>query len=124
MVYRPKTQIALELYDGAVAHGVHFEWLTFDEWYGGKPPFWRALHARGQKFVAEIPKDFMAWIKPPLVTTRPFHRKQRGRGRKVPRLVAGGPQAHTVEHLAQSHPSLAAQPWQTWRIKDTQIWLS
>lgn len=119
VVYRPKTEMALELYDRAVGHGVHFEWLTFDEWYGGKPPFLRALQARGQKFVAEIPKDFTAWIKPPLVTTRPFHRK-RGRGRKVPRLVAGGAKAQTVEHLAQSHPVLAAQPWQTWRIKETQ----
>lgn len=120
VVYRPKTEIALELYDRAVAHGVHFAWLTFDEWYGGKPPFLRALNARGQKFVAEIPKDFTAWIKPPLVTTRPFHRKQRGRGRKIPRLVAGSRPAQTVEHLAQSHPALAAQRRQTWRIKDTQ----
>ena len=120
VAYRPKTEIALELYDRAVNSGVHFAWLTFDEWYGGKPPFLRALNARGQKFVAEIPKDFRAWIKPPLVTSRPFHRQHRGRGRKVPRLVAGGAKAQTVEHLAQSHPALAAQPWQTWRIKDTQ----
>lgn len=119
VVYRPKTAIALELYDRAVANGVRFEWLTFDEWYGGKPPFLRALQARGQKFVAEIPKDFTAWIKPPRVTTRAFHRRRRGRGRKTPRLVAGGRQAQTVEHLARSHPALAAQTWQTWRIKDT-----
>jgi SRSO17 transposase len=120
VVYRPKTEIALELYDRAVAHGVQFEWLTFDEWYGGKPPFLRALVARGQKFVAEIPKDFTAWIKPPRVTERNFHRNRRGRARKVPRLVAGSTKAQTVEHLAQSHPALAAQQWQTWRIKDTQ----
>ncbi len=120
VVYRPKTEIALELYDRAVAHGVHFEWLTFDEWYGGKPPFLRALAARGQKFVAEIPRTFMAWIKPPRVTERPFQRKQRGRGRKIPRLMAGSPKAQTVEQLAQSHRKLAAQPWRTWRIKDTQ----
>ena len=120
VVYRPKTKIALELYDRAVAHGVHFEWLTFDEGYGGKPPFLRALATRGQKFVGEIPKVFTAWIKPPRVTERPFHRKQRGRSRKVPRLVAGGSKAQSVEHLAQSHPALAAQAWKTWRIKDTQ----
>jgi SRSO17 transposase len=120
VVYRPKTEIALELYDRAVAHGVHFEWLTFDEWYGGKPPFLRALSARSQKFVGEIPKDFTAWIKPPQVTKRSFHRKRRGRGRKIPRLMAGSPKAQPVEHLAQSHAALAAQPWRTWRIKDTQ----
>src|SRR3990172_9576007 len=28
MVYRPKTEIALELYDRTVGNGVHFAWLT------------------------------------------------------------------------------------------------
>jgi len=120
VVYRPKTEIALELYDRAKAEGVEFEWLTFDEGYGGKPPFLRALQARGQKFVGEIPRTFRAWITPPLVTTRPFRRRGQGRGRKTPRLVAGSRPAQTVEYLAQSHPALAAQAWQTWRIKDTQ----
>lgn len=119
VVYCPKTQIALELYDRAVKHGVRFAWLTFDEGYGGKPPFLRALAARQQKFVAEIPRNFRVWIEPPRVTRRPFRRKRRGHGRKVPRRVAGGPAVQTVEHLAQLHPALAAQRWQTWRIKDT-----
>jgi SRSO17 transposase len=99
---------------------VHFGWLTFDEGYGGKPPFLRALQARSQKFVGEIPRTFRAWIKPPLVTARPFRRRGRGGGRKTPRLVAGSSPAQTVEHLAKANPALAAQPWQTWRIKDTQ----
>jgi len=119
VVYRPKTEIALELYDRAVASGVRFAWLTFDEWYGGKPPFLRALAARGQPFVAEIPRDFRAWIRPPRLAQRPFRRGGRGRGRAVPRLAAGNPSARTVEQLANSHPALAAQSWQTWHIKDT-----
>jgi SRSO17 transposase len=120
VVYRPKSEIALELYDRAVAHGVRFTWLTFDEWYGSKPSFLRALQARGQKFVGEIPKNVQAWIDPPQVTTRPYRRHSRGRGPKTPRLLAGSRPTQTVEHLAQSHPALAAQAWQTWRIKDTQ----
>jgi SRSO17 transposase len=120
VIYRPKSEIALELYDRAVAHGIRFEWLTFDEWYGGKPPFLRALVARKQKFVAEIPKDFTAWIKSPRVTERNFHRNRRGRSRKIPRLVTSSTKAQSVAHLAQSHRALAAQRWQTWRIKDTQ----
>ncbi len=39
VVYRPKTEIALESYDRARANGLAFDWLTFDEWYGSKPPF-------------------------------------------------------------------------------------
>jgi SRSO17 transposase len=34
MVYRPKSEIALEQYRRAKANGVSFDWLTFDEWYG------------------------------------------------------------------------------------------
>ena len=41
--YRPKWQIALELLDRAVGRGIHVEWLTFDEGYGGKPGFLRGL---------------------------------------------------------------------------------
>jgi SRSO17 transposase len=119
VVYRPKSEIALELYDRAVAHGVSFTWLTFDEWYGSKPSFLRALQDRKQKFVGEIPRTFRAWIKPPQVTTRPYRRRGR-RGPTPPRLLSGSRPAQTVETLAKSHPALAAQAWQTWRIKDTQ----
>lgn len=118
VVYRPKTEIALELYDRARANGLKFDWLTFDEWYGSKPPFLRALDDRQQKFVGEIHKDFVGWIDPPPITTRPYRRGRRGRGRKTPRVVAGSRKAQTVEQLAQSHPALRDQPWETWRIKD------
>src|SRR5258708_25263210 len=46
MVYRPKTEIALELYDRARGNGVHFAWLTFAEWYRVKPQFLRSLDDR------------------------------------------------------------------------------
>ncbi len=55
MTYRPKWRIALELYDHAIGHGLHFDWMTFDEGYGSKPDFLRGLNARGQKFMGEVP---------------------------------------------------------------------
>lgn len=119
VVYRPKTEIALELYDRARANGLRFDWLTFDEWYGSKPPFLRALDDRQQRFLGEIHKDFVGWIDPPAVTERPYRRGRRGRGRKTPRIVAGSPKAQTVEQLAKSHPALRDQDWQRWRIKDS-----
>jgi len=118
VVYRPKTEIALELYDRVRANGVPFHWMTFDEWYGSKPPFLRGLDDRQQKFVGEIHKDFVGWIDPPRVTDRPYRRGGRGRSRKTPRIVAGSRKAQTVEQLAQSHPALRDQPGQMWRIKD------
>jgi SRSO17 transposase len=117
MTYRPKTEIALELYDRARAKGIHFAWLTFDEWYGGKPAFLQALDQRQQPFAAEVPRILMGWIDPPRVTPRPFHRR-RGRGRKTPRIVAGSRPAQSVEQLLVQHPKLKEQGWQRFRVKD------
>jgi SRSO17 transposase len=117
MTYRPKTEIALELYDRARANGIRFEWLTFDEWYGGKPQFLQALERRGQRFVGEVPRSLRGWIDPPAVTQRPW-RRRRGRGRQQPRIVAGSRPAQTVEHLFWWHPALKDQGWQRWRVRD------
>jgi SRSO17 transposase len=120
MVYRPKWKIALELYDDACRRGVPFEWLVFDEGYGGKPPFLRALDDRQQCFVAEVPKTFTGWIDPPGVTDRRFRRHGRGRSRKTPRLLAGSRPARGVEHLLKHHPRLRDVPWVPYRVKDGQ----
>jgi SRSO17 transposase len=118
VVYRPKSDIALELHARAEQNGVHFEWLTFDEWYGSKPEFLRTLDHRQQKYVGEVHKHFTAWIEPPRTTCRPYRRGGRGRGRKVPRLVGGSrPPAH-VEDLLPHHPALRDQAWERWRVKD------
>jgi len=117
MGYRPKWRIALELYDRAIANGVHFDWLTFDEGYGGKPEFLREVSARQQNYVAEVPRSFTAWLNAPRVVTRPYHRGRRGRGRAVPRLASGSRPARRVDELLQDRV-LRHQPWQPWRVKD------
>jgi SRSO17 transposase len=119
MAYRPKTEIALELYDRAQGNGVRFAWLTFDEWYGAKPAFLRGLQDREQYYVGEVPKSFRGWINPPGVTCRPY-RRGRGRGRKAPRLLTGSPEARTVEELFQHDPRLRKKRWKRWRVKDGQ----
>jgi len=115
MTYRPKWQIALELFDRAVGNGLHFDWMTFDEGYGGKPDFLRGLSARRQRFVGEVPKNFVGWLKAPHVVARPFHKDRRGRGRKVPRLASDSPSARRVDELVDE---LRDQPWQRWHVKD------
>jgi len=111
MVYRPKTEIAVELYDRAVGHGIHFEWLTFDEWYGVKPQFLRALDTRGQKFVGEVHKDYLAWTRKPRVTERRYRRGGRGRSRRTPRLVAGSCRPMTVGNMMRYYRPLREQEW-------------
>ena len=117
VVYRPKWKIALELFDRARGNGVTFDWLTFDEGYGGKPEYLRELHGRKQCFVGEVPKTFTGWIHAPHVTDRPF-RRARGRGRKTPRRVAGSRPAISVENMLKYSPELRDQQWVRYRVKD------
>jgi SRSO17 transposase len=117
MTYRPKWQIALELYDRAIGNGLRFDWLTFDEGYGSKPELLRELTARNQRYVAEVPRSFRGWLKRPRVVTRSFHRHGRGRGRKVPRLAGDTPRARRVDQLLNDE-RLRDQPWRRFRVKD------
>jgi SRSO17 transposase len=117
MTYRPKWQIALELYDRALGNGLRFDWLTFDEGYGSKPELLRELTARNQWYVAEVPCSFRGWLERPRVVTRPFHRHGRGRGRKIPRLASGSPPARRVDELLNDR-RLRDQPWKRFRVKD------
>ena len=119
MMYRPKWNISLELYDRATAGGMVFDWIGFDEGYGGKPPFLRGLHDRKQLFVGEVPTTFSGWITPPRITRRSFHRK-RGRGRKTPRVVSGSRPVIAVKNMLKYSPDLRDQPWVGYRIKDSQ----
>ena len=56
--YRSKWDIALELLARTEQNGWQFDWLTFDEWYGGKPGFLRVLDVAGLRYVGEVPKTF------------------------------------------------------------------
>jgi SRSO17 transposase len=72
MLYRPKAGIALELLDRAVANGLRFEWLAVDAGYGMDRDFLNRLRARGQRFVAEVPRHFFGWVRRPAVMHQEF----------------------------------------------------
>jgi len=120
VVYRPKSEIALELYRRAVAHGIKFEWLTFDEWYGAKPAFLRALVDARQNYVGEVHKNLVAWFSPPRVTNRPYRRKGRGRSRPTPRVTKNSPKPMYLQTALLRDPELRRQPWEKWHVKDTE----
>jgi SRSO17 transposase len=56
--YRAKWRIAFDQLLRLDANGVKFDWLVFDEDYGGKVPLLRLLSLAGQRFVAEVPVNF------------------------------------------------------------------
>ena len=119
VVYRPKWQIALDQYRRAVANGVRFAWLTFDEGYGSKGPFLRQLEQLGQNYVAEVPASFAVWTKRPAVLYRACARdRKQGRRRHYPRLkVKNNPKVQVRNVLAYS-PLMRKIPWQDYYVKD------
>ena len=119
VVYRPKWKMGLAQIQRALANGVRFSWFTFDEGYGGKPPFLRGLEALGQNYVAEIPVSFMVWTKPPEVMYREHRRDRReGRPRKLPRLKVRNTPACEVRKVLAHSPKLRRVRWVRYRVKD------
>ena len=123
MVYRPKWEIAVELYDRAIGNGVVFEWVTFDEGYGSKGPFLRALNERNQLFIGEVPTTMTGWLGKPKLDHPPSNPKRgrpnpkRGRPQKGPRVSKETPKAQPLHQLLESK-KLQRQSWERYRVKD------
>ena len=96
--YRPKHEMALEQLRHALDNGVKFGWIGADEWYGEKPAFLQGLEALGRRFVLEIPKNLMGWVREPKDAD-----------------VARG----EVRDLARWSKPMVRQEWAGFHIKDT-----
>jgi len=118
VAYRSKWRIGLEEIGRARGNGIRFEWMTFDEGYGGKPPFLRALDEIGQNYVGEVPASFTAWTKPPRVLYREHGNDRLGRPRKFPRLKVKNNPPVEVRHIASYSPLFRREDWQTYHVKD------
>lgn len=118
-VYRSKYEIALGQIRRALGNGVRFSWVTFDEWYGGKPPFLRSLDGLGQNYVGEIPTSFVGWTRPPEVLYRD-HARDKGKEhpRPVVRLKVRNAPAAEVRDILKYSPVLRAVPWETFYVKE------
>jgi len=101
VIHRPKWRIALDQLQQAIANGVRFWFVTFDEDYGKVPAFWFALDAMGQQAIGEVPSNFRVFAK------RPAYRSQQ--------------KAHAskrVDNLCRFSPLFRAQPWQRVTVKE------
>jgi SRSO17 transposase len=112
--YRPKWQIALGQLDRALAHGIAFDWFTFDEGYGDKPGYLQGLESRQVRYVGEVPKSFRCF------GTRP----------------RSGQTASRADQLVRHSPPFYRQRWQVvrlarqtlgeqqWHVKAARVWLA
>ncbi len=117
MVYRPKWKIALELYDRAIANGLEFEWLTFDEGYGAKGPFLLELDKKDQLFIGEVPTTMTGWLKKPKVELPPKDPRP-GRPQKGVKIAKDNPKAQPFKKLLHESPKFTNQQWERYRVKD------
>jgi SRSO17 transposase len=119
VVYRPKSEIALEQIQRAVANGVRFDWLTFDEWYGSKPAFLAELDQMGQLYVCEVPKNFLCFPSLPRYRSlqRPFASK------RVDNAVIWG-KPFAGKKWWNIRLQRKTLPPQTWQIKAAQLYLA
>jgi SRSO17 transposase len=118
LVFREKWRIALDLLKEALANGVRFGWLTFDEAYGCVIAFLQELQSLGQRYVAEVPKTTMGWLAEPTVLQKGAWRGH-DRRRRYPRLSKKSLPPCTLENLLVYSPVLRQVPWENYYIKDT-----
>lgn len=101
MPHRPKWQIGLEQVRQAHRAGIQFSFLTADEDYGKVPQFWFDLDEMGQWAVAEVPKNFLCWPRPPAY-----------------RSLRSEYAAKRVDNIVRHSPLFYSQSWKTVQIKE------
>lgn len=119
VVYAPKWLLALGQVKRAMANGVRFDWLTFDEWYGGKPEFLAALEDLGLLYVCEVPKSL------PCCPTRPKYRSLQ-RPFAAKRVDSAGRYAKPFKGKPWKRVRLARKTLadQVWDVRAAQVYLS
>jgi SRSO17 transposase len=122
VIYRKKTDIALEQISRSMQNGIRvFAW-TFDEWYGRDGEFLDGLEARGQNYVAEVPSDFSGWLYEPEILVSPTSRQRHRRGpkRHFPRLSRKALPASELRNLLVYSRVFQKQKWEKFHIKDSE----
>ena len=101
--YRSKTELALDMLQGALEPGhLSAGWVAADDAFGMSPSFREGLAALGMCYVLYVPAGFTVWPPEPERTSPPY--QGRGAPRK-PRLVSG--QRRTMQERAGAIPEEA-----------------
>jgi len=119
VVYRAKWRIAIEQLDRACHNGVIMKWLTFDEYYGGKPLFLANLDQRpGMHYIGEIPRNSRCLTQRP----RGGNPLRRLRGKRVDNLARFSPTFHQTDWRTVSLARLTLAN-QEWEVRSGQVYL-
>jgi SRSO17 transposase len=118
LIYRPKWQIALEQVARATANGLTLDWLIFDENYGGKPAFLHELESQGQRYIAEVPRNYRC------LARRPQGKKPQGgwRGKRVDHLTRFSPTWNQQEWRGVTLTRLTLED-QCWEVRAGHVYL-
>jgi len=119
VIYASKWLLALGQIGRALANGVRFDWLTFDEWYGGKPGFLSALEDWGLLYVTEVPRDLPCFPSLPKYKSlqRPFAPKRADNAG-----TWGGPfRGKPWKKVRLARKTLGDQVWE---VRAAQVYLS
>ena len=119
VIYASKWLLALGQIKHAMANGVRFDWLTFDEGYGGKPGFLAALEDFGLLYVTEVPKDTPCFPSLPKYTSlqRPFAAKRADNAGMWGKPFKGKP----WKRVKLARKTLGPQVWE---VRAAQVHLS
>jgi SRSO17 transposase len=119
VVYRPKWRMALEQVARAIANGLTFAWLTFDEYYGGKPAFLKELDSyAGMYYVGEIPRNFRCLTKRP----RGPKPKKGWKGKRADNLARYSARWYQQNWQSVSLARLTLDQ-QEWQVRAGQVYL-
>lgn len=122
VIYRKKSDMALEQISRSMQNGIRvFAW-TFDEWYGRDGQFLDGLEIRGQNYVGEVPSDFSGWLSEPQILVSPTAQEmcKRGPKRHFPRLSAKAAPASELRNLLVYSRVFQKQKWQKFHVKDSE----
>lgn len=119
ITYRSKWKIALEQITRATGNGVRFDWLTFDEWYGGKPGFLSGRERMGLLYVCEVPANLPCFPSYPKYKSkqRSFAPKRADNAGMYGKPFKGKP----WKKIKLDRKPLAAQ---VWNIRAAQVYLA
>jgi SRSO17 transposase len=119
VIYTSKWLLALDQVKRALANGVRFDWLTFDEWYGGKPEFLDAIQDLGLLYVCEVPKSLPCFPSRPKYNSlqRPFAAQRVDSAGKYAKPFKGKP----WRKVRLARKTLGDQVWE---VRTAQVYLS